>query len=321
MRAAARAGTALFLCALVAAGDVSARPPKPRRPSVTAPAPAREAPSSAGLVTLQTPAADAILIRAGTFTMGSDELAIAEAIAQCRLEPGGSEEDACRQERFLHEYAAHPVFLSDFWIDRTEVTVARYRQCVAAGRCLEPPYASGAERFDRPSFPVVLVSWHDASQFCAFAGGRLPTEAEWERAAKGQKNRRFPWGQIYNPLLANHGRLSWDPLDSGDGFLELAPVASFPDGRTPDGIADLAGNVEEWVHDYYAPELPRVSAVNPRGPDNGNERVVKGGSYAHARPWLRGASRNHEPPGVRRPTRGFRCARPHDPSLAPATRW
>lgn len=78
----------------------------------------------------------------------------------------------------------------------------------------------------------------------------------------------------------------------------------------------MAGNVDEWVLDYYAPEHPRVSAVNPRGPDAGNERVVKGGSYASSRPWLRGASRNREPPGVRRTTRGFRCARPHDPPPA-----
>jgi formylglycine-generating enzyme required for sulfatase activity len=313
MRAAALAGTALFLFASMA---VSAPPPPRRSAPVTTPTPAREAATPSALVSLTTPGPDAVLIRSGTFTMGSDEAAIDEAIALCRLEPGGSEEEACRDERFDHESVSHPVYLSDYWIDRTEVTVARYRQCVAAGRCLEPPYASGAERFDRPDLPVVLVSWHDASAFCAFAGGRLPTEAEWERAAKGLKGRRYPWGQIYNPLLANHGRLSWDPLDAGDGFLELAPVGSFPDGRTPDGILDLAGNVDEWVLDYYGGQHPPVSAANPRGPDSGNERVVKGGSYAHARPWLRGASRSREPPGVRRPTRGFRCARPHEPSPA-----
>ncbi|HZF53000.1 MAG TPA: SUMF1/EgtB/PvdO family nonheme iron enzyme [Polyangiaceae bacterium] len=315
MRAAALAGTALLLCTLVASTAVSA-PPRPRRPAVTAPAPSREAPTPSSLVSLKAPGPDAILIRAGTFLMGSDEGEILHALEICRSEPAGSEEDVCRDERFLHEYAAHPVYLSDYWIDRTEVTVARYRQCVAAGRCLEPPYASGAERFDRPDMPVVLVSWNDASAFCAFAGGRLPTEAEWERAARGEKGRRYPWGNVWNPLLSNHGRLTWDPLDGGDGFLEIAPVGSFPDGRTPDGILDLAGNVDEWVLDYYAPDHPRVSAVNPRGPDAGNERVVKGGSYASSRPWLRGASRDHSPPGVRRTTRGFRCARPHDPAPA-----
>ncbi|NUQ78125.1 MAG: SUMF1/EgtB/PvdO family nonheme iron enzyme [Polyangiaceae bacterium] len=315
MRAAALAGSALLLSASMV---VSAHPP-PRRPApVTTPAPVREAPTQSALVTLKTPGPDAILIRAGTFTMGSDEVEIANAIALCRAEPAGeAEEGACREERFRHEYAPHPVYLSDYWIDRTEVTVARYRQCVAAGRCFEPPYTSGAERFDRPDMPVVLVSWNDASAFCAFAGGRLPTEAEWERAAKGATGRRYPWGQVYNPWLANHGRLTWDSLDPSDGFLEMAPVGSFPDGRTPDGIVDLAGNVDEWVRDYYADEHPRVSATNPLGPDSGNERVVKGGSYASARPWLRGASRSRDAPGVRLPNRGFRCVRPHTPPLVP----
>ena len=313
MRAAALAGTALLLSASM---GVSAHPPPRRRAPASAPVPVREAATQSGLTSLKTPGPDAILIRAGTFTMGSDEAEIANAIALCRFEPGGEEEGACREDLFVHEFAPHPVYLSDYWIDRTEVTVARYRQCVAAGRCTEPPYTSGAERFDRPDMPVVLVSWNDASAFCAFAGGRLPTEAEWERAAKGLKGRRYPWGQVYNPLLANHGRLTWDPLDPGDGFLEIAPVGSFPDGRTPDGIVDLAGNVDEWVLDYYSPEHPRVSAVNPRGPDSGNERVIKGGSYASARPWLRGASRSRESPGVRRPTRGFRCVRPHEPPPA-----
>jgi formylglycine-generating enzyme required for sulfatase activity len=243
--------------------------------------------------------------------MGSDDDAIDDATKLCRLEPAGSEDDECRKERFTNESAPHEVYLSDYWLDRTEVTVARYRQCVAAGRCVDPPYASGGERFDRPDFPVVLVSWYDASTFCTWAGGRLPTEAEWERAARGQLGRRYPWGQIYNPLLANHGRLSWDPLDPTDGFLELANVGSFPDGRTPDGFVDLAGNAEEWVLDYYAPEYPDASLVNPRGPDSGEERVVRGGSYVNARPFLRATSRNHEPPSVRRAYRGFRCARPH----------
>lgn len=267
-----------------------------------------------GPLLLRAPAADSILIRAGTFTMGSDEATIVDAINICQNEPAGRNEGECKNDRFVHEYAPHPVYLSDFWIDRTEVTVARYRRCVAAGRCSEPPYASGAERFDRPDFPVVFVTWHDASAFCAWAGGRLPTEAEWERAAKGLKERIYPWGNIYNPLLSNHGRLAWDPLDASDGFLELAPVASFPDGRTADGIADLAGNAEEWVADYYAPEFPNASVVNPQGPETGDERVIKGGSYAGARPWLRAAARHHEPPNVRRSFRGFRCAKSHPQS-------
>jgi formylglycine-generating enzyme required for sulfatase activity len=268
---------------------------------------------------LRAPGPDAILIRAGTFTMGSNELEIARALTACRAEPGAED---CPEDFFSNEYAPHEVYLSDYWIDRTEVTVARYRQCVAAGRCAEPPYASGGERFDRPNYPVVLVTWQDASSFCAWAGGRLPTEAEWDRAARGPNvagapGRRYPWGQVYNPNLLNHGRspsigggFVWAELDGSDGFLELAPVGFFTDGRTLDGIDDLAGNVEEWVFDYYAPEFPRASAANPRGPDTGDTRVLKGGSYMHGRPVLRSATRGHDLPTIRRPWRGFRCVRP-----------
>jgi formylglycine-generating enzyme required for sulfatase activity len=252
-----------------------------------------------------------ILIRQGTFVMGSDETEIATALALCQREPAGEQCTDMQQVRgdFLNEFSPHEVFLSDFWIDRTEVTVARYRQCVAAGACAEPPYSAGGERFNRADFPVVLVTWADASAFCTWTGGRLPTEAEWERAARGISGRRYPWGNVYNPSLANHGRLALDTHDSGDGFLELAPVGSYADGGTPDKIVDLAGNVEEWVGDWYAPEYPKASAANPRGPDTGEERVTRGGSYQDARPWLRGAHRGHELPSRRRVDRGFRCAK------------
>ena len=95
-----------------------------------------------------------------------------------------------------------------------------------------------------------------------------------------------------------------------DGFNELAPVGSFPDGRTLDGIDDLSGNVEEWVGDYYAPEYARATAVNPTGPSQGDERVLRGGSYTHGRPVLRAADRGRDLPAIRRPWRGFRGATP-----------
>ncbi|MCC6552764.1 MAG: SUMF1/EgtB/PvdO family nonheme iron enzyme [Polyangiaceae bacterium] len=318
---------ALALLTAASAGDAAA-PTRPRGVGSRHPAPslpaAREAEPSAGIVALRAPGPDMILVRGGAFTMGSTDVEIAHALTLCKLEPGG---EACADDMadpndiadvFKAEAPAHEVHLSDYWIDRTEVTVARYRRCVSAGACDEPPYASGGRRFDHPDLPVVLVTWNDAVRFCAWAGGRLPTEAEWERAARGaggpapaasaQLGRRYPWGHIYNPFHSNHGRLAFDAFDDGDGFLELAPAGSFPAGRTPDGIDDLAGNVEEWVADYFG-EYPAGNAKDPLGPTMGEERVVRGGSYTHARPWLRGAARSRDVPSSRRAWRGFRCAR------------
>ncbi len=290
-----------ILVALAAAGSALAAAPPPL--PLVAP-PAIEARTGDSIAVLRTPGPDAILIRAGTFLMGSNEREIAHALALCRREP---RRDDCTEEMFAVEYAPHEVGLSSFWIDRTEVTVARYQQCVAAGHCATPP--GGAERPAPLDFPITMVSWSEAATFCAWAGERLPTEAEWERAARGLTGRVYPWGNVYNPFLSNHGRFGNYELDGSDGFLEIAPVGSFPDGRTPDGIEDLAGNVEEWVSDWFAPELGKATVVNPHGPDAGDERVVRGGGYGSPRPFLRGAARLHAPPWARRSWIGFRCAR------------
>ena len=240
--------------------------------------------------------------------MGSDEREVALALAWCGAEPYA---EGCREEIFGTEYPPHEVTLSAYWIDRREVTVAGHRRCVQAGACSAPPFAAGGDRFARSTYPVTLVSWFDANAYCAWTGGRLPTEAEWERAARGLTGRRFPWGMAWNPFIANHGKLAVNDLDERDGFLELAPVGSFPEGRTPDGIDDMAGNVSEWVADWYAPEYPSKSDVNPRGPESGDLRVVRGGAFGGgregARPFLRSAARAMDLPTQRHAHRGFRC--------------
>jgi len=314
-----RKQAALVLVVLgMSVGQADARGPAPPAAALQ---PESEGQTSAGTLLLRPPTSDAVLIREGTFTMGSSAEEITNARTLCQAEPMAA---SCAETRFSEEFPDHEVFLSEYWIDRTEVTVGQYRRCVAAGTCLEPPYASGATRFDQPNFPVVMVNWFDATNYCKWAGGRLPTEAEWERAARGIKRRRFPWGNTYNPALVNHGRvlgelmhdrfqwLLWsssDEPDDSDGFLEIAPVSSFREGRTPDGIQDLAGNVEEWVHDYFQPQYPEGSAVNPKGPDQSAWRVLRGGSYIHGRHQLRTTARRFDLPSMRRPWRGFRCVR------------
>jgi formylglycine-generating enzyme required for sulfatase activity len=276
------------------------------RPPVAA---AVSAESSDGVVALVTPGWDRVRVQEGAFVMGSTQAEVVAATEACTKEPLG-EPDICEKREYANELFEHEVWLSAFDIDRTEVTVERYRTCAGTGVCSTLPYAEGAGRFDAPDLPAVLLSWADAKRFCAWAGGRLPTEAEWERAARGTTGRRYPWGNVYNAFLSNHGRLAWDELDPSDGFLELAPVGSFPDGATPDGIVDLAGNAEEWVADWYAPSYPDASVVNPKGPDGGEERAVRGGGYEHLRPSLRCAARGHAPPDERRTWRGFRCVYP-----------
>jgi serine/threonine-protein kinase len=187
------------------------------------------------------------------------------------------------------EQPVHAVTLDSFWIDRTEVTNAMYRLCVQAGAC-QPP--SVTAYFDNPGYadhPVVYVSWVRAGTYCAWAGRRLPTEAEWEKAAawdpiKNEK-RIYPWG---NTFACNKGNYEGSECD---GFAQTAPVGSFPTGASPYGALDMGGNVWEWVHDAFLETDPYLGgtrnyyaispASNPQGVDPSISiyRVMRGGGW------------------------------------------
>lgn len=282
----------------------------PWRPSASA----SDVALSGGLVQLRAPGSPMIRVASSEFTMGSTSAEILDGAGVCEHEPLAID---CDERSFADELLAHRVRLSSYWLDRREVTVAEYDACVRVKRCKALPYEHGARRFQRPDYPVSLVTWDEARAFCEFRGGRLPTEAEFERAARGPTGRRFPWGERVSSRAANHGRLGVDETDDSDGFAELAPVGSFVAGRTPDGFLDLAGNVAEWVADRYATQYPDGPVTDPPGPDAASAtsaRVVRGGSYVSPMAWLRGAARGARLPSERRPSTGFRCARSARPS-------
>ena len=276
-----------------------------------------------GIAVLRAPASTMLRVAASTFEMGSSETDVLEALVECQRDgaPAGRAPaqrrawPGCREDVFATELPRHRVKLSTYWLDRTEVTVAAYARCVARRRCSPPPFAQGAARFDKPAYPVSLVTWKQATQYCHYRGARLPTEAEFERAARGVVRRKYPWGNLYNSRASNHGRAGWARSDARDGFAELAPVGSFPAGRTPDGFVDLAGNVAEWVSDTFAPGYPKSAVVDPQGPRAGSRgvgvhaKVIRGGNYRSPAPLLRGAARIAAEPSARAPGVGFRCAR------------
>jgi formylglycine-generating enzyme required for sulfatase activity len=245
--------------------------------------------------------------------MGSSPPEMAYAIELCEREIDGP---MCRDNALLAvvraEGLAHRVTVSSFDMDRSEVTVGDYERCVSAGACAPLDQDTSSSTAD---FPVTRVRWEDAAAYCRWTGGRLPTEAEWEYAARGPESRAFPWGNLYNPHLANHGAGAADKTDATDGFTGLAPVGSFPDGATPLGLLDMAGNAAEWVADVLAFDASGLpvpygadAEVDPKPKSTGGvSHVVRGGSYRDGAMWLRSAARDTSilprPPWV-----GFRCA-------------
>jgi len=262
---------------------------------------------------LTPPSRDRVRIPAAKFVMGATPLEMAAALDLCRTElsaPRCSEPALTALVRA--EGHAHEVSLSSFEIDRTETTVAAYDRCVSAGACSEPGFFRADLRFAGPTLPITHVRHEDAQQFCRYVGGRLPTEAEWEFAARGAGRRTFPWGMLWNPKRCNHGSFADDERDAQDGFLNLAPVASYRSGATPTGLHDMAGNVAEWVADYYDRDeqgfgYPDAPAKNPPGPPGGILHPVRGGSFADGAMWQRTSARGI-PQALRAANVGFRCA-------------
>lgn len=246
--------------------------------------------ASAQAVVQITPVAEEMVTLAGgVFTMGSP--------------PGIGEAD---------ETPAHTIELAPFAMDRTEVTVGQYWECVQAGVCGAPTGQASSTAlhylndvaFD--NYPVIYVPWSDAQAYCTWRGKRLPTEAEWEMAAGWDATRNakltWPWGNDPAAQVANTGGRQPDS----------APVGGFPGDLSPAGLLDMGGNVREWVLDWYKVDYYQVTDnTNPTGPSNrkgdGSGRVVRGAAFADPVEQARTANRDHAEPAYGYPTIGFRC--------------
>jgi eukaryotic-like serine/threonine-protein kinase len=222
-----------------------------------------------GLAAGRAPGSDRVLIPAGPFQQGSTR----------------GEED---------ERPARTTSLRPFTVDRTEVTRGDYARCVTARRCKPVPASLAGPADADARLPVTFVSWSDAQAYCRFAGGRLLTEAEWEKAARGTDGREYPWGDEATCDRANWGNFEGEGPCAGKNPGHPVAVGQYPTGASPYGVQDLGGNVWEWVADKYE--------------DDAGRRVVRGGSCCSYFVGPRAANRNAWALDHRDADLGFRCA-------------
>ena len=207
------------------------------------------------------------------------------------------------------EMPMHKVFLGKYHIDKHEVTVKQYAKCVEAGKCRAPLKGDDYnwKKPGRENHPINGVSWFDARNYCHWAGKRLPTEAEWEKAARGTDGRTYPWGE--SEPSCRYAVMD-DSGQNGCGRGTTWPVGQKREGRSPYGVFDMAGNLWEWVADRYDRGYYRVSAdKDPKGPGHGEDRVLRGGSWFYFGYYLRTSIRLSDKPTRRHRNDGFRCAK------------
>ena len=240
-----------------------------------------------------------VKIPAGTFLMGSDKKVDRNA--------------------YQPEFPQRRVYLDAYEIDKYEVTTVQFLKFVLATDrkpLIDWQYEGGNFQETMANHPVMHVSWFDADAYCRWAGKRLPTSAEWEKAARGEDGRIYPWGNEPAGLSrANFGRtgLSGPVRDRPERLLLYPPIISvdkYDNGVSPYGVFQLAGNVAEWTADWYDPHYYKTAPDrNPKGPEKGTQRAFRGGGWIDSTPSVRPAQRNGTDPNTKMNWLGFRCAR------------
>lgn len=241
-----------------------------------------------------------------TATLGIDSIRISDKDGMTLLYVPASEFTMGSNTDSVDEMPAHTVYLDSFWVDQTEVTNRMYALCVTAGTCNPPTDVRsythnlyyGNIAFE--NYPVIYVNWNMASAYCAWAGRRLPTEAEWEKAARGDKGNIYPWGNSApNSNLLNYN----------GNVQDTSSVMSYETGKSPYGAYDMLGNVWEWVNDWYGETYYQISPPsNPLGLDFGTGRVHRGGSWLDDHNFIRSSKRDKGDPNYADRNLGFRCA-------------
>jgi serine/threonine-protein kinase len=244
-----------------------------------------------------------VYVPAGPFLMGSTDLE-----AKIMIEDG----------RAYPEIPQHTVTLDSFWIDKFEVTNGMYELCVKSGAC-EAPFTESATKYywyygnpEYSNYPVMWVSWYQARAYCEWAGRRLPTEAEWEKAARGTEGQKYPWGnepitgERANLCDINCPRPHANPIYD-DGYADTAPVGSYPAGASPYGAMDMAGNVSEWTSTLIQ-MYPYDAGDGREDMDSTGERVWRSSPWSNGFWWMRATVRYRSIPGYQRNVLGFRCA-------------
>jgi len=253
-----------------------------------------------------------VKIPAGTFKRGSTFEELKQFLDMCRVK-----DKNCELWWFEDEFPANLIYLDTYWIDIYEVSNEKYLEFVKATghspalddsceteKCRQGNLWKGASFPPRiRNQPVTQVSWYDADAYCRWRGKRLPSEAEWEKAARGPSGNIYPWGNGSPKGRATFGR-KWR------GVFTMTDVGSYPHGASIYGALDMAGNVWEWVDDWYHMKYYSIGRKkNPRGPSTGEFKVVRGGSWVNFADSLRSPFRRWSRPEVRFNDTGFRCAR------------